>query len=61
MIEPPNIEFREQYILSISGEREGWFWGAEKMESGLESPLESDFFPLNFVIKNHEESLLEIF
>ena len=31
------------------------------MESGLESPLESDFFPLNFVIKNHEESLLEIF
>ena len=49
--------------LSISGERGGWFWGAEKMESGVESPLESDFLVcfLNFVIKNHEESLLDIF
>ena len=44
MIEPPNIEFRERYILSISGEREGWFRRTEKMESGLESLLDHNFF-----------------
>jgi hypothetical protein len=30
MVELPYIEFREQYKLSISGEREGWFWRAER-------------------------------
>jgi hypothetical protein len=33
----PSIAFREPCSVSKSGEREGWFWRAEKMESDLES------------------------
>ena len=44
MIQLPYIEFRERGSLSINGDREGWFWRTEKMKSGLESLLETDFF-----------------
>jgi len=59
----PSIVFRESCSLSKSGEREGWFWRVEKMESDLESLLEHVFFLvcfLNFVIKSYIESLLEM-
>jgi hypothetical protein len=42
----PSIVFRESCSLSKSGEREGWFWRVEKMESDLESLLEHFFFGL---------------
>ena len=49
----------ESCSLSKGGEREGWFWRVEKMESDLESLLEHVFFLvcfLNFVIKSYIES-----